>query len=656
MNNSVERLTAQQVRQRVREARALRSQALADLPAPVIDDERIADKDDNTVNVEYLKEATKELIIEIPKWQLVLPGREKDLLKVFEVGGSELFTGSYDQDDEATAFPLNITIPKSTIAEWVDGVHEFNYSIRRYNGHTLQSDTLTLLVDTRPPYLDRTPASFPAIPDVLEGNKGTVSLQLPSYPDQQPKDYVWVFWLKEMPDDIWVTEPVARVEVTTTPQDIPIPVAAIEAVGNGGVKAFYILFDKARNISHLSEYRTVGVALGTLPADFEDPRVPLAADGDLIDQADVELGVEVEVDEFDHSQPDDEVQVSWGTYVSPSRPVGEPAFPLRFTIPPIEIWKAYGADKGTGIVSATVAYTARRGTIEMGKRQIEVDVNLERIGPVEPEPDPKWPGPINSKLMPPTITGSSGEENELIEADENKPARISAEIDGAFKENDVVSFYWAGIHVSGADVTLEADQPGTTITASIPWDTIHDAGNGTVKVHYTITRGGVPNPAQSPSQDVMVAAIVLRPDAPKLDTLGGTWLNCDALWTPDGRHVDDPAFRVTVPDLSAYGLKAGDTVTLKWWATTYNTETPIPEVSLNEDIVLDEDTVKGFTWRVKPYTTHILPIDQADPGDRDGYGYAGYEFELEGKVVRSKEAVAPVSINTPTGTCDISGP
>lgn len=191
MNDSVERPTAQQVRQRVREARALQSQANAELPPPLIDDSRIADKTDNTVSAEYLKDLDKELIIEIPKWELVLPGRDKDQLTVYRVDGEELFTGNYDQNDDVVdAFPLQVTIPKAVIRDWVDGAHAFAYKVKRYNGVTSESDTLTLMVDTRPPYLDRPPVIFPAVGEVREANKGTVSVELPSYADQQPKDHV----------------------------------------------------------------------------------------------------------------------------------------------------------------------------------------------------------------------------------------------------------------------------------------------------------------------------------------------------------------------------------------------------------------------------------------------------------------------------------
>ncbi|HDS1735569.1 hypothetical protein [Pseudomonas sp. BP8] len=651
-------ITAQHARQAVRSARAQAVGTDAQLAPPGIPAALIADATDNTVLAAYLKDDDKDLSITIPKWDLVAPSRDPDkfILSVDD-GKDELYSGEYTSDDESL-FPLELKLDRARVRAWGDGPRTFKYTVERYNGALDESTELVLRLDTRPPYQDKPPTVFPVIPNVLDGNKGTVTVSLPDYTDRAPKDHVWVFWVKGVPEDPWSVEPVAKVEVTAADQSITIPVDKIEAIGNGGVNAFYVLLDKAGNVSHMSDYRQVGVALGAWPTVYEDPSVPLANDL-LIDQEDVALGVEVHVKAFDNSDPLDEVQVTWGAYSSPWTPVGPPKFPMIFPIAGLDIWAAYGKETGAGSVDAHVTYSVRRGSVTMGTKAIDVAVNLERIGPVDPgpDPDPDWPDPINSKMLPALIQGKvSATDNVLTEADENQPAELSVDIDAAFQENDIVSFYWAGNHVAEADITLGAGQPGTTLTAEIPWSYIMGSGNGTVAVHYRVTRTDNPNPPQSPITNVAVDAIVLRPDAPAFDIPSGRYLNCSALWTPGGDHADDPAFRVQVPDLSVHGVKAGDTVTLKWRATTFDKETAIPAVDLEETIEVDATTVKGFIWRVQPYADHILPIDQADPADRDGYGYAHYEFELGGKTVRSLDAKAPVSINGPAGTCDLTRP
>jgi hypothetical protein len=141
---------------------------------------------------------------------------------------------------------------------------------------------------------------FAAIPDIIDSNKRSVKLVLSQYSDHQPGDKVNVWWLKELSTPLPPPD-IIGVPVDALPQELPVPDSLIEQVGDGGVKAVYVLVDKAGNYSPASQPLDVGVALGPWPTAFGPPVVDLAP----IDQADVALGVDVDVPYFDNSKAEE---------------------------------------------------------------------------------------------------------------------------------------------------------------------------------------------------------------------------------------------------------------------------------------------------------------------------------------------------------------
>ncbi|MNJ64816.1 hypothetical protein D3C77_607930 [compost metagenome] len=119
----------------------------------------------------------------------------------------------------------------------------------------------------------------------------------------------------------------------------------------------------------------------------------------------------------------------------------------------------------------------------------------------------------------------------------------------------------------------------------------------------------------------------------------------------------DPAIRVLIKDLRKYGLKAGDTLKLHWYAVHNLTgEEKIDDTVFDDDIILTETDLTQMVWRVQPYADYILPIYNYHATIHYGRGRVSYSFDLEGKPIRSQEAEQVVSMSYPGGSCDISKP
>ena len=629
------------------------------LEAPGIASELLADPADKTVKVEYLEDDSKVFQITIPAWSDMAPQPFYDTLTVTHVQSSTPILEDTFTRDDAGKFPLPITLNREVLDRWVDGDNSFEYEIIKYNGTTEGSDRLTLKFDRKPPYDKGTPVAFEPVADITDANIATVTLTLPVYPDRQDGDKVFWFWLKEVPGEGEVVDPAGIADVGALPQDIPVDADIIKALGDGGVYALYVLVDKAGNISRISAPREVGVAIGPLPDNLKLPEVAAAADG-VIDQEDVFDGVFVRVLAFDNAKPTDEVRVIWGSHESEWRAVGNlNAFPMDFPMTPSVVWESYGA-ASTGEVDVKVAYEVRRGAVPQGGKDITVMVNLERIGPVDPDnPDPEWPDPVNPRLPLPAVYGEVSEtENELLPEDEFKDALLLLTIDASLKPDDVLKFYWDDAHLDTLDYPLEADDIGEELRFTVPWSDIAARGNDIVPVHYKVSRPGNPNEVWSDAVDVDVTAIDIHPEKPAF--LGGNtsapigWLTCSALYDNDNPSDLDPAIRVQVPDLAQYGLKLDDKVILKWTAVQgFVGDEPVEGVDKTEEITLTELNINGFVWRVQPYAEHILPIYHAAPPDRDGRGRVHYEFELNGRTYESDIEEQVVSMHDASGVCPL---
>ncbi|MFS0827922.1 hypothetical protein [Pseudomonas phoenicis] len=646
--------------------------------APVLEDPDnvlVPGDPENTVKASVLKDPTAFVTIVIEKWLTIAPPDQQDTLTVYHiiglVGGASpteeiLFQGDFNENNEHQ-LPLHLHLPKFS-ESYGDGNHGFKFVLKAHNMDApIESGVLSLRFDRVAPNLGNVPSPVPDIAQIVDANVANVNLTLPDYPDRSVGDHVYYYWLKEVPKDLTNVSPAGSAEVVAANQSLPLPEDVIKAGGDGEFYAFYVLIDKAGNVGQISQPKLVSVALGAMPANLQAPLVPLAADDGKVDRADAALGVQVNVLAFDNWKPTDEISASWQGKPLGRRVIGEgQTFPLVFTVSNQVLREAYGTP-AEGDKEMAVRYEVWRGGTVVGFMETDVVVNFETFGPEDPgtDPDPEWPDLINPRLPMPVVYGQgSTTPNVLLPEHDGKEASLEVLLYEGLLEDDLIEFYWNDEHVVEADYSVDADDAAADkLTRTIPWAYIKQAGNGTAKVHYQISRASVPNKPASAPQNVNVTAIVVHPDQPQFEGIDPSgWLNCSSLKDPNDAAAD-PAVRITVGNLTQYGLEAGDQVTMKWWVLHDQTgDVEVEDAALQVTVTLGADyPATGFVWRVEPYEDYILPVYEFDSKVHNGRAFSTYEFAdpaLRGSDTRalivSDPAEQRIAMHTPFGPCEFS--
>jgi hypothetical protein len=634
---------AERTRQEYKQARATRMASLPTaLTAPRV--EGIADISDGTL-YRYIADADVEVWIE----------KEANFFNddtlTLQIDRGEGFesVGNTVTIDNHTVFPLSMTLPKAALAE---GSFSLRYLLVSDNDS--ESLTTPLRVDRTPPWgpHDNPPRveidTERVTDDYLIAHPSGIEITLPAYTDQKSNDKAYLWFASDIEDlgvpDIDSDVPTDRKFVVNTD--------TVKTWKDGALYVVYRLKDIAGNESKDSIFYPLSIALGTLPENLQAPEVPLAIDG-LLDLEDARTGVMVEIPKFDNPKNTDLLAVTWGKTSLMRQPIGTHQPPYEVQVPNTTLRHEYA--NATGAVPLLVSYEVVRGIEHFGPKSSTIQVDFSVIGPVRPDPDPDWPDPINIKLAPCEVRGAaSGELNKLTRADNKQAAKLSFKPYENAKDGEIVRFYWSDVHVQEADYTVDTKLPPPW-TVDIDWKYIEQAGNTTgLPVQYGIWDKNLTNEQRAPATSVEVGAVVLVAPQPAFKGLSSRGvLNCASLVDPDNPTAD-PAFRVSVPDLTSFGLKDGDKVEMVW--TPYKEETggtPITSAILKETITLGPKyPVTGFVWRVEPYATHILPIYVLNV--QYGRGEVGYSFVVGGETVDSEPLSASVALGLGGGgSCSI---
>jgi hypothetical protein len=619
-------------------ARRLALQRQNEMAAPRV--EGIADPSDGTL---FRHAADDDLKVWIEKEDNFFP--DDTLTLEINDGTGFVSIGSTFTIESNTSYPVLITL-KERVPE---GSYSLRYKHQPDNQPNYSLPTPLRVDRTSPWGSDNPPKALIDTEQVtdayLAANPSGIKIVLDDYIDQKENDVAYLWFASDI-EDLGDPHIVADVPADRT---FLVEADTVRAWKDGLLYVVYRLRDIAGNESKDSIFHALSIALGALPVNLAAPVVPLAADG-LLDLEDARAGVMVEIPKFDNPKNTDSLAVTWGGTALMPQPIATRQPPYEVQVPSSVLRGEYG--NATGAVPLEVSYKVVRGVEPFGPESDTIQVDFSVVGPVRPDPDPDWPDPINNALAPCEVRGpTSGELNKLTRADNQQAAKLTFTKYDNIKDDEIVRFYWNDVPVPEADYTVDTNKPEPW-EVDIPWAYIEQAGNtSALPVQYGIWDKDLTNEQRSPATSVEVDAVIIVAPQPAFEGLSPRGsLNCDSLLDPSNPTAE-ASFRVSVPDLTSFGLKAGEKVTMVW--TPYQEETggtPIPNATLKATIELGtEYPVTGFVWHVKPYKDHILPIYVLNV--QYGRGEVNYSFELaNGETVDSEPLSAKVTLGLGGGS------
>lgn len=651
MNSFTPLTSAQQKRA---DYRRLLRERRSDVEAPTVPD-MIAGDPDGLVLASTLKSPLKVLI---PAWREGPSLPPETLTLEWAQAGDINYTIILEEPVPRNAeFPLELEIP---VEKFIEGRRLLRYRVSSANEYLSADRVLTL--DRTPPYGDNFPAmltlDIEAITEeTLAGAGGVVTATIPGYPDKKQGETAFLFWLKEVPDDVSDISFVAMADLDQQ-MTFTIDRRILDEGGDGDWFALYVLRDKAGNLSRPSAPVAAAVALGALPTNLKDPVVPLGL-GDGIDRVDAFTGVMVEIPIFDGWKNGDQIIASWGTVELAHHPVGpSPRFPLEVQVPWPVLRDVYDFQAG-GSQQVEVRYQVKRGSFTFpvsGPLSTQVQVNLEVIGP----DNPQAPDPVNEQLAKVLVKGDSDREDELIQDDYGKDATAYISLYPTAKAGDLFWLYWNNQRIDGGYYLEPEDIARGEVLITVPWSIIEEAGNNTqLPVYYQITGLDGVNYQQSKVTLVDVQVEVVEFDAPVFpdiwdDGNGFRAINCDAIRLRNGQHGVD----VHIAPDGKY-LKAGVTVTFQWWVNDWEgwdeNDEPIPGAQIpgtefTAQVTLDAThETDGVDFFVQPYDTKIYPAF-SESSHEYGISHARFSLIVGSDVVWSDVAAEYIILKE---SCDL---
>lgn len=604
------------------------------------------------------KSLANPLEVLVPDW---FAAARRVLLEWTVEGGNRFVVVEEVADPGLPSFPFPMRIP---VDEFVEGRRHIRYRVVLINGENRVSPPTLVTLDRTPPY----GVGFPAAPtwpetmpagalvtdEYLATTGGVLPVFIPEYPDRQPGDTAFFYWLREVPETPeGINYVVGPLDLDVT-REVWVPRDVLAATGDGTCYGVYVLKDKAGNISRLSAWIKANVLLGPLPSDLQPPVVPLAADG-LIDRLDGFAGVVVNIPAFQGSKNGDLVRVTWGRTELVSYPVGPaPQFPIPVPVPWSALKTSYDFDpQYAEDQPVEVSYQVIRENVEFPAAPLSttVVVNLRVTGPENGnEPDP-----VNPKLTEPLIKGESQLDNQLIETDAGKDATATIVLPEGLSSGDMIYLYWdGGLTPSYYDVKTN-DVPGQEVTIPIPWSVIEASGNNTaLPVHYLITKPGSANHQLSLTRHVRVKIETLTlPKAtfPHIfidEEFDIRSLNCSSLRQVNGNW----GVHVHIAAGGKY-LKQGVHVTTEWRVYDYDTDEEIEGTADSAVfIITPEQELNGIDWFVQPYEDRLLPSYGTD--SHYGWAWVRYRAIVAGEEVPSEITRELLGVVLPGGgTCPL---
>ncbi|WP_407309216.1 hypothetical protein [Pseudomonas sp. nanlin1] len=535
------------------------------------------------------------------------------------------------------------------------------YAVEGWSGGNNVSELIPLRADTLAPWYNGVPREMTGGPSEpitdawLTQNADKLELQIPVHPDEAPGDQLVICWARELPTQPGHGPHVVAIQPITAGYTATISGDKIRSVGSGALKAFYVVIDRAGNISRISEVKTLVVALGQLPENLKPPRVT-AYDDNLIDRDDAwpSSVLAVLIDEYDNHAAGDTIRATWaGVPLAPFTLGTSYSFPLSLPVPWAALKAGYDFSDPTPIQTALVEYEVEQLLVPIEEGTgLQVNVDLSLPGPDNPDE----PSPVNPTLPPPEVLAEGEtDRNKLEEKHFEKDATLFLTLYASPTVGQTVTFFWNGLPGPSYDIQA-GDVEGQEINVRLPWDLIRRGGNNAaLPLHYELSQTGQSNSQRSPATDVDVQAVqVILPMAEFLRVHPTTQLlTCVSLV----KHPAKDSYGVEVRIAPNEHLLAGRTVELKWEALT-GTSGGAPIASATKEATLtvtEADQANGLTWLIEPYEDHILPT-YIDDDSQIGRARLNYSLLIDGQTVGAPMAEKYVAMVQPGGTCSIPPP
>lgn len=595
----------------------------------------------------------------ITTWDGTLPDDPMDTdtfwLQQARAGSDEwtdLDTKSYTGGD--TWAPLDFTIPRTFfLAQENEGGFALRYKHQSHQGPIDYSGRVAIFIDKVPPNGAIPPdkmvfAVTSPITDATFGANNFLEATIPNWTGDPTGTQVAFGWLKgELPEDPADIDLIGPLPILGGGK-VQIPKDKFIAAGDGLCCGGYVLIDKAGNISSLSLYELMSVALGPLPPKpLPKPTAADATGGELLREDIENGGVLVNVPKVTNGKSTDTIVIKWGTQeLKPGTPVGaNPANGIDIFVLWGMILTEYGS--ATGVVNIPLSYTVLRGVEPFGSDIETVKCNLSLPGPVNPDPEPG-----NPNLEEVEIYGKSGTKNVLVDTDEDEAIHAEIVLVAPLEDGDSYQVMWNGTPI-GAPYVIDVadDTAGDTIEIPLDWDVIRDEGpDAAMPVWYVLTNPAHQNPQEpDPRTKVDIDFLVLElPLAQALHTMNnnGRDFNCDSLrWNAAGTEY---GYEYRIPPSTH--LKEGVEVKVVWEAYQ-NFTAPVPMPALKKErtfaSITEDQARNGIVWMIEPYAAHIGPIYIKGTS----WGKGDVTYTITGKPAASKPTNNRVGQVQGEGSC-----
>lgn len=360
----------------------------------------------------------------------------------------------------------------------------------------------------------------------------------------------------------------------------------LRSLEEGEQRVKYRVYDRAGNLSIDSNPVPVTLKLQEIPLDFPAPIIDPAV-GELIDYAEAQVGVQIDIPHYTGASAFDQIVLCWGE----SNPM------LPVSLPP-------GNEDEDIVLSLRVPYDTINA-LPPGEVDIfyEIYRQGEHVGSsMFSTIDVFLTLPVPTPLVALTVQGTSVEnpdttDNFIDEDDYELNGRAIVVWNNDFQTSDDLNLSWGDqqkqqwYQIRSSDVTAAKD-----LIIPIDNEIMKLQGTGAqIPVYFNVTRLGNPNPAKSPKQNVVVRSKEELPGGP--NGLEGPPFNLNSggyiapILNPNGAELKILPYINIAKDQKI-------TLTFKGFDDDNN---PIESASYTANRELDDyDVANGYTFTV-PY-------------------------------------------------------